>query len=162
MGQESLKELKDLITVHGFYVSLLEKQLGHAVPVPAGITSSGENEGNSPEAIENLKQWLDLLDMAITTPMVRDALKRTASIETAHALRFLNRFLDRIDCCVGIDDNSLAQSTGFRFTDANNFEQPAFTRLTGDTRHLTCPDVETDRVLCAFRHLWTSRFCVLP
>jgi len=109
VGQESLKELKDLITVHGFYVSLLEKQLGHAVPVPAGISASQEGQETSPEASHTLKLWLDLLDMAITPPMVRDALKRTSNIEAAHAL--LRYFVSKASGRAGDRDKTDCVST---------------------------------------------------
>lgn len=109
MGQESLKELKDLLTVHAFYVSLLEKQLGHAVPVPAGISVPQEGQENSPEAAHNLKLWLDLLDMAITPPMVRDGLKRTSNIEAAHAL--LRYFVTKTSGRAGDRDKTDCVST---------------------------------------------------
>jgi len=32
--QDSLKELQDLKVVHTFYLGLLEKNLGHSVPIP--------------------------------------------------------------------------------------------------------------------------------
>ncbi|MCI0349431.1 MAG: hypothetical protein L0Z53_08400, partial [Acidobacteriales bacterium] len=56
----------------------LEKHLGHAVPVPSEVGNP-----SSPSAV---KQWLRLLDMAISPPMVRDALKQATSAETAEAL----------------------------------------------------------------------------
>jgi hypothetical protein len=78
LAQDPRRELQDLVAVHRFYLALLEKHLGHAVPVPAEV--------GSPSSSEVVKQWLRLLDMAISPPMVRDALKRVASPETAEAL----------------------------------------------------------------------------
>lgn len=86
MGQECPKELADLSAVHGFYVSLLEAYLGHAIPLPAGIGQPPDESADFSQLIETLKFWLDLLDMAITPPMVRESLKRTTGPETAHAL----------------------------------------------------------------------------
>src|SRR6185369_17612406 len=70
-----------------------------------------------------------------------------------HALRFFDGFLDRVDCCVGINDHSLAQPASFGFSDANHFEQISLTRFTSYTRHLARPNVETDRVLCSLSHV---------
>src|SRR6185369_7348937 len=67
----------------------------------------------------------------------------------------------------GIDDDALAQSASFGFSDADHFEQSTFTSLTRDTRHLTRPYVETNRVLRAFCHLrrellvLTFSYCVV-
>ena len=89
MGQASQAELQDLITVHTFYFGLLEKGLGHGVSVPAEIKKTTD----APAAVENVeqsvtafKQWLDLLDLATTPPLVRDALKGLPGFATAHSL----------------------------------------------------------------------------
>ena len=89
MGQASQAELQDLITVHTFYFGLLEKGLGHGVPIPAEIKKTTD----APAAVENVeqsvtafKQWLDLLDLATTPPLVRDALKGLPGFTTAHSL----------------------------------------------------------------------------
>jgi hypothetical protein len=89
VGQASQAELQDLITVHTFYFGLLEKGLGHGVPVPAEIKKTTD----APAAVEKVeqsitafKQWLDLLDLATTPPLVRDALKGLPGFTTAHSL----------------------------------------------------------------------------
>ncbi|HET8887858.1 MAG TPA: hypothetical protein VFQ41_03070 [Candidatus Angelobacter sp.] len=86
MGQDSLKELQDLRTVHTFYLGLLERNLGHGVPVPIEIKSAPDQPEDSAEEINNFKMWLDLLDLALTPPLIRDALKTLPGFETAHAL----------------------------------------------------------------------------
>lgn len=86
MGQECPRPLADLSTVHAFYVSLLEGHLGHTIPLPAEIKNAQDPSGDSPGLIETLKFWLDLMDMAITPPMVREALKASSGPEPAHAL----------------------------------------------------------------------------
>jgi len=86
LGQDSLKELHDLKTVHTFYLGLLEKNLGHGVPVPAEIKDAAEVPANPAELNQNFKMWLDLVDLALTPPLVRDALKTLPGFETAHAL----------------------------------------------------------------------------
>jgi hypothetical protein len=86
LGQDSQKELRDLKTVHTFYLGLLEKNLGHSVPVPAEIKDVNNPPANSDELNHNFKMWLDLVDLALTPPLVRDALKTLPGFETAHAL----------------------------------------------------------------------------
>ncbi len=81
---ENLVELlRDMGEVHGFYTRLLEEILGYPVPAPAAVHSPPEQTA---EAAENLQRWLSLLDLAISPPMVRDALKETTSRPTAEAL----------------------------------------------------------------------------
>lgn len=93
MGQESQTQLRDLAVVHTFYVSLLEKHLGHGIPMPAEITQALEFQAKAPQehldlnlALLDMKLWLNVLDMAITPPMVRDELKRSQSTALAHPL----------------------------------------------------------------------------
>jgi hypothetical protein len=86
LGQDSEKELQDLKTVHTFYLGLLEKNLGHGVPVPVEIKSAAEQPADGAEEINNFKMWLDLLDLALTPPLIRDALKTIPGFETSHAL----------------------------------------------------------------------------
>jgi hypothetical protein len=86
LGQDSVKELQDLKTVHTFYLGLLEKNLGHGVPVPLEIKGASEQPADSSEEIKNFKMWLDLLDLALTPPLIRDALKTIPGFETSHAL----------------------------------------------------------------------------
>jgi len=105
VAQDSHKELQDLRTVHAFYLSLLEKSLGHAVPVPAELKVDVNAEAKKAEggaeadpqaaektaetvdvAIRACQHWLNLLDLATTPPQVRDALKVIAGFDIAHAL----------------------------------------------------------------------------
>lgn len=80
------RQLADLVAVHGFYVGLIESALAHAVPLPQEAASAAGDREHVEQSIEVLKRWLDLLDMAITPPMVRDALKDATSNQTAEAL----------------------------------------------------------------------------
>ena len=87
MVQEHARELRDLTAVHVFYLSLLEKQIGHSIPLPVEVKQALDSQNDPSQLIQDLKFWLDLLDMAITPPMVRDALKRGHGPEAAaHAL----------------------------------------------------------------------------
>src|SRR5262249_44075233 len=68
---------------------LLEKDLGHVVPIPAGIKTAAEGQqttDNTKECLEMLRHWLDVLDLATTPPLVRDALKAQHGLEGAHSL----------------------------------------------------------------------------
>jgi hypothetical protein len=88
VGQDSPRELQDLSSVHTFYLGLLEKGLGHGVPVPAEIKKAENPRAteNVAEATQSLRHWLDLLDLATTPPQVRDALKVLPDFATAHSL----------------------------------------------------------------------------
>jgi hypothetical protein len=86
LGQDSLKELQDLKVVHTFYLRLLEKNLGHSVPIPLEIKNITDQAENAAALIPEFKLWLNLLDLALTPPLVRDALKSLPGLETAHAL----------------------------------------------------------------------------
>ena len=71
------RDMKELLDVHEFYLRLLKQSLGHDVPLPLGLDNLG-NEANESERTETeatLRRWLDLLDLAITAPMLRDAFK---------------------------------------------------------------------------------------
>jgi len=107
VAQECPKELQDLSEVQRFYVSLLEPCLGHPVLVPAEVKEAASSPSGDPESINALKYWLDLLDMAITPPMLRETLKQEPKSRIAHAmLRYLvakasSRANDRDKCdCV--------------------------------------------------------------
>lgn len=83
MAHDSQRELQDLTAVHSFYRGLLEKSLGHAIPLPAALEGQ---EQNPDLANEVLKNWLDVLDLAMTPPLVRDSLKAASGFESAHSL----------------------------------------------------------------------------
>lgn len=76
----SERDMKALLEVHEFYLRLLKQTLGHDVPLPAGLDKVGketnDEERNQSETV--LRTWLDLLDLAITAPMLRDAFKTLA------------------------------------------------------------------------------------
>jgi len=86
VGQQCTRQLEDLATVHRFYLTVLESHLGHPVPLPVDVKQAVASPADSSSLLDQLKFWLDLLDMAITPPMVREALKHTEKAETAHAL----------------------------------------------------------------------------
>lgn len=86
MGQNSQRELQDLTAVHNFYTGLLEKSLGHAVPSPIELKSPDAAPEKNDQTLEQFRNWLDVLDLAMTPPLVRDSLKLTSGFDTAHAV----------------------------------------------------------------------------
>ncbi|MDP9267372.1 MAG: hypothetical protein M3P27_03490 [Acidobacteriota bacterium] len=85
MSEEN-RQLQDLVAVHGFYVGLIEIALAHAVPLPQEAVQAAADREHMESSIAVLQRWLDLLDMAINPPMVRDALKDATTDQTAEAL----------------------------------------------------------------------------
>jgi hypothetical protein len=89
VGQDSQKELQDLSSVHDLYLGLLQNDLGHAVPIPTAIKNGAEGQqttDKTAERLETLRNWLGVLDLATTPPLVRDALKAQRGLECAHSL----------------------------------------------------------------------------
>ncbi|MGH9564776.1 MAG: hypothetical protein ACRD4I_02230 [Candidatus Angelobacter sp.] len=84
MRNDSQGEIKDLTAVHTFYIGLLEKSLGHGLPVSPEIAQWGA--AADARDIEKFKNWLDLLDLAMSPPLLRDSLKPNAGFELPHAL----------------------------------------------------------------------------
>lgn len=82
MDPSRMEELLDMAAVHGFYVSLLQDVLGHPIPVPHEVAGKDAVA----QTADTLPRWLNLLDLAITPLMVRDALKESTSQDTAEAL----------------------------------------------------------------------------
>ncbi|HET9181248.1 MAG TPA: hypothetical protein VFP59_03870 [Candidatus Angelobacter sp.] len=83
MGRDSQRELQDLTTVNGFYIGLLEKSLGHSIPAPAEVSKPDQS---AKKAVDHFKNWLDVLDLAMTPSVVRDSLKDVSGFDSAHAL----------------------------------------------------------------------------
>lgn len=84
MQPTQVEQLLDMAAVHAFYIGLLEEVLGHPVPAPHDAAAGAE--GAVERSIHDLERWLNLLDLAITPLMVRDALKESTTQETAEAL----------------------------------------------------------------------------
>lgn len=75
MVQDPLHELLDLAAVHKFYMQLLERNMGHPVPVPKEASQPDNAAGRVQQSIETMHRWLKLCDMAITSHMMRDELQ---------------------------------------------------------------------------------------
>jgi hypothetical protein len=82
-SQDSLRDLLELATVHSFCLQLLEQTTGHPVPIPRQLASAGEPVEQS---VTVLRNWLDILDMAISPVMLRDAMRHSHSGEAAECL----------------------------------------------------------------------------
>jgi hypothetical protein len=74
------QHLPDMLEVEKFYISMLEQELAHPIPVPAEANAPAQN------GAEVMSRWLSLLDLAVTPLMVRDWLRESTSSQTAEAL----------------------------------------------------------------------------
>lgn len=81
MVHDRAREGQDLAAVHHFYIRLVQERLGHEIPLPDVVN------------VALLRRWLNLLDLAITPLMVRDALKEGATRQTAESL--LRFYMDK-------------------------------------------------------------------
>ena len=105
----SANELLDLVSVHRFYVAVLEGDLGYQILVPQEVIQSEGGAEPTKEVLSAFLRWLGMLDLAISPPMVRDQLNATQHHESAEALlRYyvkkcsvssLDR--DKADCVLG-------------------------------------------------------------
>jgi hypothetical protein len=93
-------ELLILDVVHSFYLKLLQESLQGEVPMPRNLELGTLNlPGREPEEVADLmRQWLKLLDMAITPAMLRENLKDDSELDLAEALlRYYARKLSHTD-----------------------------------------------------------------
>jgi hypothetical protein len=81
-------ELSILANVSGFYQKLLRDYLQGELPVHPGLEVEAIHQANSNlrEILGKMHRWLQLLDMAITPAMVRQALTTDTDPEIAEAL----------------------------------------------------------------------------
>ena len=87
MVQDPLHELLDLAAVHKFYMQLLERNMGHPVPVPKEASQPDSAADKVEQSILTMNRWLRLCDMAITSHMMRDELQQhDPGHETVEAL----------------------------------------------------------------------------
>ncbi len=82
-SQDSLRDLLELATVHAFCLQLLEEVAGHPIPVPRQASSGAEPVEQS---LTVLRYWIDILDMAISPVMLRDAMRHSHSAEAVECL----------------------------------------------------------------------------
>jgi len=100
VGEDPKWELAILATVHGFYQKLLQDYFAGEVPIPAGLdleALSGQ-QPNAGATLDHMHRWLQLLDMAISPAMVRNALTPETDPEMAEGLlRYFARKSQPID-----------------------------------------------------------------
>jgi hypothetical protein len=85
-AHDHVRELLDLVAVHGFYIQLIEQKLGHPVPLPNEAVSPERESSRIENSIRLLRRWLALLDLAIPPVAIRDAVKENLALETSEAL----------------------------------------------------------------------------
>jgi len=74
--QDNARKLLDLAAVHGFDIAALEEFLGHTIPLPRDTMEPDSSADRIQHSIDTLTRWLDVLDMAITPPMIRSAMSQ--------------------------------------------------------------------------------------
>jgi len=97
VGEDPKWELSILANVSGFYQKLLRDYLQGELPVHPGLEDEAIHQANSNlrETLGKMHRWLQLLDMAITPAMVRQALTSDTDAEIAEALlRYYTRKRD--------------------------------------------------------------------
>lgn len=72
-------ELQVLLNTHEFFLRVVGAVLGHEIPLPESLQGARIDPGV-------LTRWLNLLDLAITAPMMRDALRQNIPTATAASL----------------------------------------------------------------------------
>ncbi|MFB3917931.1 MAG: hypothetical protein ACE14M_14475 [Terriglobales bacterium] len=77
MARDPVAELADFTAVHSFYIALLQQRLGHPVPVPAGLSqaSAVASGDRLAVALNILRRWLNVLDLAVSPSMLRNAVR---------------------------------------------------------------------------------------
>lgn len=88
MARDPVAELADLTAVHSFYTALLQQKLGHPVPVPAGLSQASAVAGGDrlAVALNILRRWLNVLDLAVSPSMLRNALRQPSAKKAAEPL----------------------------------------------------------------------------
>lgn len=84
--QEQSLELMDLSKVHSFYVATLEQVLGHPIPLPHEVVNADGKAEQVEQSISTLRRFLNLLDMAMSASLMRDALKQDTHPESNEAM----------------------------------------------------------------------------
>jgi hypothetical protein len=118
LGHDRVRELLDLVAVHGFYIQLIEQKLGHAVPVPREAEAPDRELSRIDQSIRLLRRWLALLDLAIPPVAIRDAIKHDLPLETSEAL--MRYFIDKRSSAEGDRDKADCIATSLYRTFTKN------------------------------------------
>ena len=84
--QDAARRLLDLAAVHSFSIATLEESLGHTIPLPRDTMEPDSSANRVEHSIDTLKRWLNVLDLAISPPMIRIAMQQNAGHEVYEAL----------------------------------------------------------------------------
>jgi len=76
--------------VHDFFLKVLGRELHHEIPLPAQLQPAPTSTPDA-ETIATLEQWLNLLDLATTTPMFRDELENSGEGTAAALLKYYSQ-----------------------------------------------------------------------
>ena len=97
MSEDPKWELALLATVQSFYQKLLSDHLQAKLPTPHSLEPEAisSEKGNVRDTLSQMHPWLQVLDMAITPAMLRQALTTETDAEVAEAmLRYFVRNRD--------------------------------------------------------------------
>lgn len=98
MSDDPKWELALLATVQSFYQKLLSDYLGATLPTPRSLEPEAISGDNTRETLAQMHLWLQVLDMAVTPAMLRQALTHDTDAEVAEAmLRYFVRNRDFSD-----------------------------------------------------------------
>ena len=91
MWQDAGRELADLAAMHAFCVGVAERTLGHPIPVPSGMSPASQPAELSPErrvalTLNVQRRWMNVLNMAVSAEMYRNALNENTTARTVEAL----------------------------------------------------------------------------
>ena len=91
MWQDPGRELADLAAMHNFCVGVLERALTHPVPVPSGLSPASQPANLAPEqrvalTLNIQRRWMNVLNLAISAEMYRNALGDNTAARTVEAL----------------------------------------------------------------------------
>jgi hypothetical protein len=91
MWQDPGRELADLAAMHAFCIGVLERALSHPVPVPTGLSPASQPANLTPEqrvalTLNIQRRWMNLLNVAISAEMYRNALADNTAARTVEAL----------------------------------------------------------------------------
>ena len=82
MSELPSREYHVLSAIHEFFVRVISDHLQHEVPIPVAVRAEADGEGQ----LALLHRWVNVLDLAVTPPALRDALNRCATQATAESL----------------------------------------------------------------------------
>ncbi len=146
-------ELLDLVTVHRFYVAIVEGSLGYRILLPQELQRESCAEDDKKEVRSAFLRWLGMLDLAISPPMVRDQLNATQHREGAEALL---RYYVKKCSLSDLDRDKTDCVLGFLCRHPGGVTSVSLGKLSGDSfGHIEAVrefQLEIDRILAGISH----------